>query len=539
MDLSAFVSDPLRILKAMGLLLALAVLVIVIWLVLVVGRELVRHMPGWIKARFDNTNAGLAIRPNTWTDILRRREFLGIADWFITRFSVIGVLGVFAAGGAAWLQKDFALGLRVLALSIVFGAASLVGGWLLGLLFGVPRTVVRLDNGTSATPPSPPASASPPVTAAPAAPDAAAAAAAGEGAAPKPDGTTASTTSTTTAVTTAVTTATTTASPSAARGQSTGVNTNLTDISDWLTKTIVGVGLTQLYQAPHFLWSSARKINEAGFQWEGHGQLLVLALFVYFSFGGFWLGYIATRTVLTELLNQIDGPDREATQAAVSLHELNIGYSGGIDPAPPGSLVAQSDAGLLNMTRDSLTSALQLAAWGAAQARAGQLAKAKEALETAHAMAPDDPVYRQLLAKVRAALGDRRGSQALGPDPWLEVFNALYEGAPHGFTTAIQKGEALALKEQESAPRSASLHLWLASAYGQKYEFEKKRNAPPETLQPIKERVLTECRTAIAIDPAVLPTLQRMWDPPPGDTDDDLVVFKDDPEFKALLGPKP
>ena len=274
----------------MGLLLVLAVLVIVIWLVLVVGRELVRHMPGWIKARFDNTNAGLAIRPNTWTDILRRREFLGIADWFITRFSVIGVLGVFAAGGAAWLQKDFALGLRVLALSIVFGAASLVGGWLLGLLFGVPRTVVRLDNGTSATPPSPPASASPPVTATTAAPDAAAAAAAAEGGAAKPDGTTASTTSTTTAVTTAVTTATTTASPSAGRGQSTGVNTNLTDISDWLTKTIVGVGLTQLYQAPHFLWSSARKINDAGFQWEGHGQLLVLALFVYFSFGGFLAG---------------------------------------------------------------------------------------------------------------------------------------------------------------------------------------------------------------------------------------------------------
>jgi|GEM_PF-3025604 len=580
MDLSS-VFNFVDLLKIMGMLLTLIVLIIVIRLVWAGGDELVRQLPSWVKARFENRNASLASRPNSWTDILKRREFLGIADWFITRFTVIGVIGIFAAAGAAWLQCDFALGVRVLALSILFGAASLLGGWLLGLLFGVPRALVGLEDAapppaaTTAVPVAPIPPAAPVTPVAPVAP------AADEGEAAKPDAAAAAATKaearkpgdpipdppdvpTTPPAAAPPATPPPAAPPPVApppaapppvapppavpaapaanppagrsRRRKSGVNTNLTDISDWLTKTIVGVGLTQLYGAPHYLWTRAGYINDTGFKWTDHGQLLVLALFVYFSIGGFWLGYVATRTMVTALLDQIDGGELETTQAAVSLHELNIGYSGAIDPAPPGSLLAQADAALLNIPRDSLTSALQLAAWGAAQARAGQMPQAREALETAHAMAPDDAVYRQLLLKVRAAMGDRKGSQALGTEPWVEVFNALYERAPHGFTTAILKGEALAVKEQEAAPKSASLHLWLASAYGQKYAYEKAKGAPPATLDPIRDRALAEAKAALDIDLAVRPTLQALWDPPPGAADDDLAVFKDDPQFKALLG---
>jgi hypothetical protein len=145
----------------------------------------------------------------SWAAALRRKDFAAIADWFYTRFLAIGAAGMIFAGLAAWADQGGAAGLRVLALSLLFGAACMVSGWLLGLLFGVPRTLARPGG-------NPPLQAG----AAPGAADAAAAS---------------------------------------------RVNTNLEDISDWLTKTIVGVGLTQLLSAPAFLWSAAGKINAAGF----------------------------------------------------------------------------------------------------------------------------------------------------------------------------------------------------------------------------------------------------------------------------------
>jgi hypothetical protein len=527
MDLAYFL-DFDHTLKLLGLLLALAVSVVVLCLVLVGGFELVWHTPAWIKAKANRTTpgpttrlsnpliAGLITRltagQNTWTDIFKRREFLGIADWFISRFTVIGVLGILAAGAAAWLEKDYAVGVRVLALGIIFGAASMVGGWLVGLLFGVPRTVVRLDTDAAAAPAAPAAPSTPATPAS--GQEQAAAAGVTPPAAPA-------------------------ASPAVARARTpaTGVNTNLTDISDWLTKTIVGVGLTQLYQAPHFFWRVAGRINDFGFQWDGHGQVLALALFIYFAAGGFWCGYVATRTVLTELLNQIDGVDRDPSQTALSLAELTLGYSGGIEPAPPGSLLERADAALLSVPRESLTSPLQIAAWGAAQARAGRLVIARSALETVHSMVPGDPTYRQLLAKVYSALGDRKDAQQLGPDPWLEVFNALYEPPPQGFMRAIEKGEALSAREKQDGVKSASLHLWLACAYGQKYAYQKQTSASADELAATKERALAESKAAIEIDPAVLPTLQSVWDAPEGTVDNDLTAFKDDDDFKKLLGP--
>lgn len=507
MDIAQLI-EASRLLEFMGLLLALAALIFVLFAMYLVGRELVKHMPDWVAARSIRTNASLASRPNTWTEILKRREYLGIADWFITRFTLLGVAGVLAVGCAAWLQhKSFAFGLRVFALSILFGGACMVGGWLFGLLFGVPRSVSQPETA----PPPAPAPAPPP----------------GPGPANAPAGGQ-------TAAAAASASATAQAASREHRRAS-GVNTNLTDISDWLTKTIVGVGLTQLYQAPGFIWRFAGRVNADGFQWPEHGQLLALALFVYFSVGGFWLGYVATRTVLTALLNQFDGSDQEPSVTALSLNELTLTYSGNIEPAPAGSLLAAADSALLARPRTSLTNPVEIAAWGAAQARAGNLQAAQEALQTAHEMAPSDPVYRSLLAKVLSAMGDRRASQQLGGDPWLEVFNALYDPAPQGFAKAIERGEMLA-RDREGGTKSASLHLWLASAYGQKYAFEKARNALPDVLNPIKAKALAEARAAIEIDRGVLPTLRDLWNPAPGSEDDDLVVFRDDPDFSALLG---
>jgi hypothetical protein len=146
-------------------------------------------------------------KPLSWSEAMKRREFGAIADWFIYYFFWGGIIGLLVAGFAAAFDASggfwasLAAGFRIFVLSSLFAAASTLSGWLLGLLFGIPRTLAR-------------ANLPPPATGA-----------SGGG-----------------------------AGASSAAAPSSRVNTNLEDISDWLTKTIVGVGLTQLFYVPHYLW---------------------------------------------------------------------------------------------------------------------------------------------------------------------------------------------------------------------------------------------------------------------------------------------
>jgi hypothetical protein len=211
----------------------------------------------------------------TWARALREGDVASIADWFIKRFFIVGAVVLALSGLAAGVDQGFAkgfgpgigAGLRVFVLSALFGAASTVSGWLLGLLFGVPRTLARGQVSSAAA---------------------------------RPDGSEAAQ-----------------SDQAQARPSPTSrVNTNLEDISDWLTKTIVGVGLTQLFAMPGYFWNVAGELNDKGFGWDPYGRLLALGLFFYFAPGGFWLGYVGTRTILTKLFELIEGPTSEVVWLA-------------------------------------------------------------------------------------------------------------------------------------------------------------------------------------------------------------------------------
>jgi hypothetical protein len=81
------------------------------------------------------------------------------------------------------------------------------------------------------------------------------------------------------------------------------INTNLEDISDWLTKTIIGVGLTQLYSIPHAAWAYATKLGQATMPGQDGGAVLILSLAAAAAAGAFWVGYVTTRTILTKLFD--------------------------------------------------------------------------------------------------------------------------------------------------------------------------------------------------------------------------------------------
>jgi hypothetical protein len=324
----------------------------------------------------------------------------------------------------------------------------------------------------------------------------------------------------------------------------------LEDISDWLTKTMVGVGLTQLYLLPHALWSRSAQLNQSGFQWfsggeaictsncTGPGQLLALALFLFFAPGGFWLGYIGTRTFLTMWLDIIDRAPftTEDVANAADPDALKLDPSGS-QFAPAGDQVADADQALLNVPLSGLATAAETAAWGAAQARAGNLAAALHGLQKAMSLpGGDDPSVREQLAKVY--LAQDRPSDAAGligdaKSP-LAMLQALYEPRPGGYSKAIEIGEQLLNRQDMKG--NANLHTWLAAAYGQQYDYEKKEGATPDRLNDIRNKVIVQVTAATQADPGAKSYLHSLWKPA-GRPDDDLAGLpQDDPDLQRLLG---
>jgi len=89
------------------------------------------------------------------------------------------------------------------------------------------------------------------------------------------------------------------------------VNTNLEQISDWLTKILVGVGLTQVSTLP------AALREYADFVGTGLGNFLnsgvfSIALLLFFLINGFLISYLWTRLHLAGALRQADASSRLA-----------------------------------------------------------------------------------------------------------------------------------------------------------------------------------------------------------------------------------
>jgi hypothetical protein len=412
---------------------------------------------------------------------LRNKDFGMIYDWFSIYFFWSAVISMVFIAAAATSTGGWDA-IRIVGLSVIFACACTVCGWLLGLLFGIPRTLSR--------PQASPATAASGVSAMP------------------------------------------------ASSQTNRVNTNLEDISDWLTKTLVGVGLTQLYFVPHYLWQSADKINKAGFRWDGHGQLLAIAIFLYFAPGGFWLGYIGTRTILTKLFDAIDGPSPEAVNAALA-ETLKIDPEGKIDPSTAPK-THSADAALLALPLSAINTPRELAAWGAAKARNNDLESAAVALQQATQADPVDPVAKQALATVYAAQARNVEAQqtleGTNQDNEVGMFLSLYQDAPGGFTKAIDIGKRLL--QNPGADANLNLHIWLACAYGQQHAYAQSKS-DTEGMAAAEKQVEREVGIAVRIDAdKAKPMLRKFWHPPAGSLDDDLMTLPGNNEVLGrLLGP--
>ncbi|MEO8111050.1 MAG: hypothetical protein ABI594_13490 [Ginsengibacter sp.] len=82
-------------------------------------------------------------------------------------------------------------------------------------------------------------------------------------------------------------------------------NDNLVQISDWLTKIIVGVGLTQLYNIPRFVIKIGGQfqINFGGGTWAVN---VAIAIMSYFFVLGFLMIYFWTKTDYSTIMKNMD-----------------------------------------------------------------------------------------------------------------------------------------------------------------------------------------------------------------------------------------
>ena len=82
-------------------------------------------------------------------------------------------------------------------------------------------------------------------------------------------------------------------------------NDNLVQISDWLTKIIVGVGLTQLYNIPHFIVNIGNhfQVNFGEAEW---GRNVAIAIIGYFVVLGFLMIYFWTKTDYSTVMKVMD-----------------------------------------------------------------------------------------------------------------------------------------------------------------------------------------------------------------------------------------
>lgn len=393
---------------------------------------------------FGNTDLDQSLSPRAkiQEQLLRRnliRTGLSLVSWLLVGAIALLVYSLTVCYSEKQCESS---GWNVFSTGLLLALASASSGGLLGFLFGIPRTLAKeSSNNKDKHQPSPNAQSS--------------------GSTPEGHG-----------------------------GAGQAVNTNLEEISDWLTKILVGAGLVQLQNIPATL-------HKVGIEFQsslGNSELAVLGVVINFSVWGFFAGYLLTRLFLAGAFKLADegfGADRIA-------QEVN--------------------------TLEKVGEALR---------ETKQYTKARVEYEkTLNKL--DENTPKETKRKLYEGI----------------IFNGLYDKYEDAIEYALRY-----LKEEPNTP-SPLIYAYLGFAYGQQFRGKMEQNTKAQQdgkqedvqrlnkeMTAIKARALAAIEKALKLEPNLKSLVRMVWDPndpakAPDSDDNDLEVFKDDSDFKALLGSK-
>ncbi|HEV2360937.1 MAG TPA: hypothetical protein VGS21_04475, partial [Acidimicrobiales bacterium] len=131
-------------------------------------------------------------------------------------------------------------------------------------------------------------------------------------------------------------------------------NTNLEQVSDWLTKILVGVGLVQIGRAPGALGHLAGSLSGA-FGGGKTSAAFGLASCIYFACLGFLFSYLWTRLYLPRALHDADVVDQVAAKVQTQLVQQQSSQA---DALTTVDHQLKPEAGAIPPTQDELNAAV-------------------------------------------------------------------------------------------------------------------------------------------------------------------------------------
>ncbi|MEJ1158067.1 hypothetical protein [Prosthecomicrobium sp. N25] len=344
-------------------------------------------------------------------------------------------------------------------------------------------------------------------------------------------------------------------------------NSNLEQISDWLTKIFVGLGLVNLQRLPDALERYSRIFDDAQMLRSG----MALAASQYYvsitavALGiGFMIVYIETRTRITALLMVQEGYNKEATvsdeqfqQAASAPQFLAAEGNGDIRPVLSISTIRNqpipADKAVLSASASEIDTLKKRVARAAAFARSGNyMAAESEWLQViADPEGSKELDYYLRLAEVRSAQGRPRDALStliqartkFGDDYEIlrrSIFTALYIQQPDSFDQALKA--AAAITSQSGHVVDAMVYVWIAAAYGQKADWLKKNNADQTLVEECRLGVINAVQKVRELTPEKHrnPRIRLRQMLYPGSengsiSENDLAVFQKDPVIEDLI----
>ena len=338
-------------------------------------------------------------------------------------------------------------------------------------------------------------------------------------------------------------------------------NTNLEQVSDWLTKILLGAGLTQITEFPPWLWGVSHKMMDHFAFSNDWGAVIALTVMLYYGVVGFLSGYLSTRIFLSSALVRADvfssSIGRETQRALARAYEEKADLST-VDQEPPADL-RESVAELRRVPLARLHTRDEVLTWTRAQRTGGDLAAAEKGYQRVLALSPGDPAVMREFAAMLVQTDDRPRSDALiyramelaGDRSRLKtklkldlVRSDLYDYDNDGMDRAIKAAEEMGSLDDNR--QEARRQFYLACAYGQKghrllgqrQSSQLEDETEKAQFEELRKKALGAVRASLAKGPWYLRSMQKVWDPnfrdKPG-SEDDLEPFFGVPEFEALL----
>lgn len=342
------------------------------------------------------------------------------------------------------------------------------------------------------------------------------------------------------------------------------INKNIQEISDWLTKIIVGVGLVELKRIPGSI-RNASNYFAANFNNIAPSNEVGAATIVFFSILGFLAMYILMRLFLTGAISAADSLDSAFEQSGVTKTQVEKIQNAEINFPTPNVLGENSDnSGTLSSDEKSaaeqviatplstISTASGFTVWARAQLKLGNFEQAVNGYQKALAMdsadaqlrfeyalalyyagADEQVILQKLIDAQKSIQGTTDETLKRQIYEWL-TFMALYVDPPSGYETAIKYCEDYI---RSSTFKSGRIFVHLAAAYGQK---AKDLQANNKTFDTERDAAYNAAKNAIAINPQKWTDLLRiLWDPHYPNKDpqeNDLEIFNNDDKFRQLLG---